>query len=186
MINYDKILSHESDSIKILLEKANALIFLNKFEQAIVTIDVVLDLDLTNLHAQEGKILATQRMNVDTIQQNSAKHNVKLVSPIPSPKSDNVESISKLDKSLDSIFDEFLISQNSPSSTKSFMTDEIVETNKLYEEKKYSEALLIYDTVLLNDPFNIYALNGKSVTLLSLKQFDESIEVFERTSILSR
>ena len=68
MINYDKILSHESDSIKILLEKANALIFLNKFEQAIVTIDVVLDLDLTNLHAQEGKILATQRMNVDTIQ----------------------------------------------------------------------------------------------------------------------
>ena len=66
------------------------------------------------------------------------------------------------------------------------MTDEIVETNKLYEEKKYSEALLIYDTVLLNDPFNIYALNGKSVTLLSLKQFDESIEVFERTSILSR
>lgn len=50
-----------------------------------------------------------------------------------------------------------------------------------YKEKRYQEALSLYNAVLSSDPSNVYALNGKGGTLLSLKQFNDSITTFENT-----
>lgn len=178
---YDKILLNEPNSIKTLLEKANALMFLNEFEQAIKIFDIVLELDPANNHAQESRILATQKININSIQYNSIEQDVKLVVTDPLSESLNLESALKLNEQSDFVLDELLISQKLQSMTKSSITDEIIEANKLYEEKKYSEALLLYDAVLLDDTSNVYALNGKGGTLLSLKQFDNSIATFEHT-----
>ena len=87
-------------------------------------------------------------------------------------------SLKILDTS-DITLDESSIYQNPQSGIKSLITDEIIEANKLYEEKKYQEALLLYEQVLSSDPTNMYALNGKGGSLLDLKQFDASIATFD-------
>lgn len=178
---YDKILLNEPNSIKILSEKANALMFLNEFEHAIKIFDIVLDLDPTNNPAQESRMLAIQKMNTNSIQYNKIKQDEKFNVTDTLSQSLNPESTLKLNEQSDFVLDDPLVSQKSKSLIKSSITDEIIEANKLYEEKKYSEALFLYDAVLLDDPSNLYALNGKGGTLLSLKQFDNSIAIFEHT-----
>ena len=79
------------------------------------------------------------------------------------------------------ILDEPSFLQNLQPSTESIITPEIIEANEFYEDKKYLEALSLYDSVLVSDPTNVYALNGKAGTLLSLKEFDASIVAFEKT-----
>lgn len=99
---------------------------------------------------------------------------------IPSPTIDTHPTLKILDSS-DIFIDDPSIFQSSQPGIKSSITDEIIEANKLYEEKKYQEALSLYNAVLSSDPTNMYALNGKGGALLSLKQFDASIVAFDAT-----
>ena len=156
----DEILLIEPNSSKILLEKANALVSLNKFEQAIETFDIILNLDPDDDDAQTGRTLAQEKMLMPPI---VSEHIITI----------NKETIAPLNAS--SIY------QQLQPPVKSSITKEIIEANKFYDEKKYHEALSLYESVLSSDPTNLYALNGKAGTLLSLKQFDDSISTFENT-----
>lgn len=91
------------------------------------------------------------------------------------------ESTITINKDVDIALNDTSVYQELRPLVKSSITSEIIEANKFYDEKKYHEALSLYETVLSSDPTNLYALNGKAGTLLSLKQFDDSIAVFEHT-----
>ena len=119
----------------------------------------------------------------------SSSDDLKKQTDFQSSKSDPILTESEifelnpiLNNSTDIILDEPSFYENlQPSIQSSIITPEIIEANELYEEKKYVEALSLYDSVLSSDPTNLYALNGKAGTLLSLKEFDDSIATFERT-----
>ena len=95
--------------------------------------------------------------------------------------SNNFEPILVLNEDSDMILEEPSFYEDLRPPMKSVITAEIRQANEFYEEKNFQEALLLYDEVLSTDPTNVYALNGKGGTLLSLKEFDGAIATFNRT-----
>ena len=82
------------------------------------------------------------------------------------------------------ILDQPIVFEQIRPTVESSITPEIIKANEFYEKKDYHEALKLYESVLSSDPTNIYALNGKGGTLLSLKEFDGAIATFEQTILL--
>ena len=84
-------------------------------------------------------------------------------------------------KDTEVILDVPLVLEEIRPTVESSIAPEIIKANEFYEKKNYHEALTLYEFVLSSDPTNVYALNGKGGTLLSLKEFDAAITTFEQT-----
>lgn len=181
---YDQILQSEPNSSKVLLDKANALLSLNKFKQAIEVFDVVLDMDPNNDSAKNGKAHASLKMQSKTINFESVLNNKSMVNKTNMQQTVNSKVVPDVNpnitvvSNIPLIFEKLSLTMNSP------LTEDILDANKLYGEEKYHEALSIYNHVLKDDPSNLYALNGKAGSLLSLQQFNDSIAVFETVLLI--
>lgn len=151
--------SNDEKSLNDLKKESQFLMERNEYEKAIKFFDIILKLDPTDNYIIESRGIAIQKINANSSIHDATEKNARDI--------------------ISNTFSEPLISLKLPHATKSSITNEIIEANKLYQEKKYSEALYLYNVVLLDDTSNVYALNGKGGTLLSLKQFDDSIETFE-------
>ncbi|GKS66534.1 hypothetical protein YTPLAS73_00810 [Nitrosarchaeum sp.] len=179
---YDKILVKEPHSTQILSEKGNALMALDKFEYAIETFDLILNLEPTNIDAQKNKERAIQLSILEST--NSSKiQKIKIVN-----NTTEITTIPIIEESPDINIIESPIIQEIETPVLFSITNEIIEANSLVEEEKYDEAIFIYEQVLINEPSNTYALNGKAyayylkaITMHLPGLFFESIDTYKQT-----
>jgi len=180
---YDKFLLSEPQSSKILLNKANALLSLHEFEHATKIFDMVLELGSDDDSAANGKMLAAQKILTNSIEHASTFKKQEIIDKPILPSHLESKTSVKINKDPDMTLNETLIYEK-PFVMNSLIADEIMNAGKLYDEQKYFEALSTYDAVLLDDFSNLYALHGKSESLLFLKQFDDSIHAFENILLI--
>lgn len=122
---YDKILLDEPKSLKILLDKSNALMSLNEFEKAIKVFDIVLEFDPVNDFAKKGNELATQKFT-ESLKSSSAQKNREIVVPHLLPIPIESEPSLKINEESFEMLDESSIYQSSQPKIKSLITSEII------------------------------------------------------------
>lgn len=178
---YDKILVKEPHSIQILSEKGNALMALNKFEDAIETFDLILNLEPTNVNAQRNKEIAIQ-LSIESTKPSKIQK-IEIMN-----STTKIVTIPIIEESSDITIIETPIIQEIESPILSSITNEIIEANSLVEEERYDQAIFIYERVLINEPSNTYALNGKAYAyyLKAIAKhlpglFFESINTYKQT-----
>lgn len=58
-------------------------------------------------------------------------------------------------------------------------SDQLQKADQFFLEKKFSDAIALYDTVLSEDPKNIHAINNKGYALGKLKRHQEAIQCYD-------
>ena len=63
-------------------------------------------------------------------------------------------------------------------------SDDLNSGLRLNHEKKYNEAILLFNKILKGDPHHLVALQGIGLSLLELKEYDQSLQYLERARLL--
>lgn len=181
IISISWFISNDKEYLNDFEQQAEFLTSKNEYEKAIFYYDKILLNDPDNTFALKGKELVTQKMLEKSIEYKSAQQDTQISHSKSLTESFELDSTLKINEQINNAFEASFIYSDLQYAPESSITREIIEANKLFEEERYDEALLLYETVLTSNPSNLYALNGKGGTLLSLKQFDASIATFDTT-----